>query len=420
MVTICEYGAEPNSGRVCTAAIQKAIDACARNGGGRVLVPAGTYVTGTLYLKSHVELHLEAGAVLKASPDLADYNPDDAYAQNYGVPREGWNAKHLILCIEQTDVALTGLGTIDGSGDAFYDFDPAHRIHGRYYGWRGGYMTTKDPVGLRPGQLICFIESDHIRAEDVTLTNATSWSCFLHGCEWVQIRGLKVRNPRDYVNTDGIDIDCCRNVTVSDCIIDTGDDAIAVRCAEARLKVKKPCEHITIANCVLASNSSVFRFGVGTGVIRHVRITNIAVTSGGTLFTFNTSYNGRGHARIDDLHIQGVSACDTGMLLNAPIEAGSVTRLSLSDIRAELRGGIIVQAANGSPVEDISFDRVDLTLADCPHYKDEKAVISIENASDVRLNRVRIRCDLASEGWEVPFHHAGCTDLTLSGCTFSL
>jgi len=416
MYNIRTYGAKTD-GTLCTAAIQAAIDECSRNGGGRVVIPSGTYVTGSIFLKSHVELHLEHGAVLKASDNLADYNADDAYEQNYFSQNEKWNAKHLIICVEQTDVALTGFGIIDGSGDKFYNFDK--RIPCGGYAWRGGLLTSKDLENLRPGQLCCFIESNNIRVYDVTMTNATCWCCYLHGCEEVQIRGLRVKNPFDFVNTDGIDLDCCRNVTVSDCLISTGDDAIAIRGVEKRIKSPKICENITITNCCLESNSSAFRFGVGTGFIRHVSISNLVVSRSGSLFTFNTSYNNKGCVDIDDLRVNGVTAYNTGLLIECMISAGSVTRCSFRDIRADTLAGVILRSSDGAPIRDIVLDSVDLTVADSTHRRAEKYVIEAENANDVRFEDVRIFCDLEKEGWSGQFSAVGCDGVKVRDCSFN-
>ena len=123
--SILDFGARGDGVTLCTAQICAAINACAESGGGRVTVPAGVYVTGTVVLRDHVELHLEQGAVLKGSTDMEDYNALDAYAQNFSSPvHEKWLGKHLILAVECTDVALTGGGTVDGSGDAFFDGVP--------------------------------------------------------------------------------------------------------------------------------------------------------------------------------------------------------------------------------------------------------------------------------------------------------
>ena len=133
-INIFDYGAISDGMTLCTNEIQKAIDDCSVAGGGRVTIPAGNFIAGTIWLKSHVELHLEHGARLIASRDQNDYNALDAYEQNCDYLPEGWIGQHFILCVEQEDVAITGSGTIDGSGDAFigevYDYGVYNWIHG--------------------------------------------------------------------------------------------------------------------------------------------------------------------------------------------------------------------------------------------------------------------------------------------------
>lgn len=416
MYNILDYGAQLNTGKVCTAEIQAAIDACAANGGGRVVIPAGTFVTGSIFLKNHIELHLESGAVLKASDNLSDYNSDDAYEQNYGFPPEGWNPKHLIICVECNDVALTGFGTINGSGDVFYNETPCPPWHAAEYAWVGGYRLSKDMENFRPGQLCCFIECTNVRVENITVTNATCWACFLHGCEEVQVRGLKVYNPSSYFNTDGIDIDCCRNVTVSDCHISTGDDAITLRCDQGHLKNPKPCENITITNCCLESNSSAFRFGVGTGTIRHAVISNIVVSKAGTLFTFNTSYGGGGCAIIDDLRINNVTAYNTGMFIDANLTVGSVTRCAFRNIRVSAKGAILLKAKEDAKLEDIVIENTDLTVVSNERKMWEKYIVEMENNSDVRLENFRVFAD--TDSWEGAYSAKNCEGTVLRNCVF--
>jgi len=173
-----------------TEALQNAIDEVFASGGGRVILPQGTFMTGTLWLKSHVELHLEQGAVLLGSPNLEDYNADDAYEQNYSCYAEGWVGKHLIIVHEATDVAITGLGTIDGNGQAF--MAEKGQGFGLIYPWREGRAGEKVPGVCRPGQLICFIECRNVTLRDVSIRNATSWTVFLYGCDYVSVSGLRI------------------------------------------------------------------------------------------------------------------------------------------------------------------------------------------------------------------------------------
>ena len=151
---ICDFGAVSGGTVLCTKAIQEAIDACAQSGGGRVTVPPGVYLTGTVWLRDNVELHLEHGSVLKASTNMEDYNALDAYEQNFSYAPEQWVGKHLILAIECKNVALTGSGTIDGSGDSFYSDELTFCT----YAWKDGIQLAKDKELCRPGQLLCFVQ----------------------------------------------------------------------------------------------------------------------------------------------------------------------------------------------------------------------------------------------------------------------
>ena len=118
-VSILDFGAVGDGKTLCSDSINKAIEHCSKTG-GRVTVPAGTYLTGTVWLKSGVELHLEQGAVILGSPDFADYCEDDAYPQNFGVADEEWTGGHLLVAVGCHDVAITGLGTIDGNSESFF------------------------------------------------------------------------------------------------------------------------------------------------------------------------------------------------------------------------------------------------------------------------------------------------------------
>ena len=239
---ITDYGAESGGKTLCTAAVQAAVDACAADGGGTVVVPAGTFLIGTVWLKSRVELHLQHGAVLKASADLADYNDENAYPQNFGSDGEKWCGKHLIIALEQTDVAVTGDGTIEGCADTVY----GGKLHYcSNSAWREGYYLLRDGAPLRPGPMVCFVECDRVRVTGVTLRGATCWNLLLHGCYYATLTGLTIRGDKQHVNTDGVDLDTCRYVTVSDCIIDTGDDALAMTLHEV---LHQPIERIYLAS----------------------------------------------------------------------------------------------------------------------------------------------------------------------------
>ncbi len=275
-------------------AIQSALDECARRGGGLVTVPAGTWRSGTIWLRSGVELHLSEGAVLKASDDLADYNALDAYPENWFSKREQWNGCHFIIGREASRVSITGPGTIDGSGDAFFEERPPS-INPEATRWMFGQRQARDKEKLRPGQLVSLIRCRDIFVGDgLMVTNSPCWSLFFYGCSNVVVRGYKVRNGRSDGNTDGMDIDCSCDVTVSDADIVTGDDGIAIRASGRHFvggaAVAPPCERIRVSRCKITSEVMGFRIGVGEGLIRDVTIEDVEVRHASIGVSFETFY----------------------------------------------------------------------------------------------------------------------------------
>ena len=404
MVLITDFGAK--AGTLCTESIQNAIDRCAAGGGGIVAVPAGTFVSGTVYLKDNVELRLAPGAVLKASADMDDYNAEDAYAQNWGSSNEKWKGKHLIVALECRNVSITGEGTIDGSGSAFFG-DERHFTDG--YAWEGGYVTSKDEKTLRPGQLVCFIECQNVTVRGIAVENAPCWGVYVYGCTFVKINGVRIVNPFECVNTDGVDIDCSQYVTVSDCTILTGDDAIAVRCSEKRLKQPRPCEYITITNCVLASNSTVFRIGVGTGRIRHVNVSDIVVPRAGHLIAFNTSFDGKGNADIADVSFRHIDAQNVGGTVECVVCKGAVRNIAVSDVSACAKGGVLIKRTDDGVIDGFRLKDVHLTLTEPHLYAAE-----ITGASNVGIDTLSV----SGETPEEPLHVACCEGVCVKDCRF--
>lgn len=261
-----------------TRAIQNAIDTCADNGGGRVVLPAGTYLSGTIWLKSHTELHLAAGATLLGSPDKADYNADDAFPENPVVAKESSSGGHLIIAYRQENIAITGHGTVDGNSLSFFGPLPA----GASATYR--HRDARYPIpGWRPGQMVVFCRCARVKVTDVRFINSPFWTVLVYGCQDVGISGVKIENPPASRNSDGLSLDCSRRVTVSDCIIRSGDDSITVRACSKRLgEPPLPCENIVVSNCVLSTPCTAVRIGVGEGLIRKCRFDNIVVAEART------------------------------------------------------------------------------------------------------------------------------------------
>lgn len=403
---ITDYGAESGGKTLCTAAVQAAVDACAADGGGTVVVPAGTFLIGTVWLKSRVELHLQHGAVLKASADLADYNDENSYPQNFGSDGEKWCGKHLIIALEQTDVAVTGDGTIEGCADTVY----GGKLHYcSNSAWREGYYLLRDGAPLRPGPMVCFVECDRVRVTGVTLRGATCWNLLLHGCYYATLTGLTIRGDKQHVNTDGVDLDTCRYVTVSDCIIDTGDDALAIRCCADHLTAhseRRDCAYITVTNCILSTSACSVRFGVGNGSIHHVQLSDLTVPRTGEGLTFMTGWGGA--LAIHDVTVHHVLAEDSGVPFQFYGNKAPISRVTLRDC---CLGASLAARVEGDTC-DLRF--ADITLYDrqpqavCPAMLDEQrgdAMILLRDAKRISFERVR----LFGEKRERGLHAENCT-----------
>ena len=271
------------------------------------------------------------------------------------------------------------MGTIDGSGEVFFA-DEVKPVRFGIYGWRKGFLRERDTVNLRPGPMICFIECRRVAVRDLTLTASPCWCCFFHGCDDVQVRGLKIYNPPYAANTDGLDIDTCRRITVSDCIIDTGDDAIAIRGSARRLKDKnRCCEHVVISNCVLSSASSVFRIGV-----------NFCVEWGGVAGT-----------PVEDVHFDGVSAAEVGLMAEVYVAHNtSVRHVTLSHFSGDVLSAVKLVCRTPGAVSDFAISDMDLRLhhdtlscADDFAETGGPAYMRCEGVERLRLTRCRVSAE---------------------------
>ncbi|MHC5218170.1 glycoside hydrolase family 28 protein [Enterococcus sp. LJL128] len=238
-----------------TIAIQKAIDAAHKNGGGEVVVPAGVFVTGALFLKDNLSLHLAPGAVLKFSDDQKDY---PVVVSRW----EGVQQKVYASCIyaeNAENISVTGFGILDGSGSLWWDLFRNNR---------------KDLAYPRP-KLISFHQCRRITIRDIQLVNSPSWTVNPILCEDVTIDNLSILNPADSPNTDGIDPDSCKNVHISNCHIDVGDDCIAIKAGTEETAERISCENITIINCTMVhGHGGVVLGSEMSGDIRNVTISN--------------------------------------------------------------------------------------------------------------------------------------------------
>ena len=240
-----DYGAKADDMTLCTTSIQKAIDACSESGGGTVYLPPGTFRSGTIYLKSGVTLRLDPACTLLGSKDLKDYPPTVQAFRSY---TDNYTDKSLIYAEKAERIAITGGGAIDGQGASF-----------------------KGPYKVRP-YLMRIIQCRNVTVKDVTLKNSPMWVQHYLACDDVRVTGVTVRSVVNH-NNDGINIDSCHRFIVSNCNIESGDDAIVLKSTSARV-----CRDVAVSNCVLSTRCNALKMGTeSNGGFQNVSITGCAI-----------------------------------------------------------------------------------------------------------------------------------------------
>lgn len=384
--SVVEHGAVADGKTVNTKAIQAAVDACAAAGGGRVVVPAGVFLSGAIFMKSRVELHLEAGAVLRGVQDLEAFPLIRIQAQ-------GFDIRHLtaslITAIGEKDVAVTGCGTLDGQGAAW---------------WKAQGAKQRPP-------LIQFNDCERGLLRDIRVTNSPFWTIRMMLSRDLTVDRVKVENPwQHYHNNDGINVVSCRDVRVTNCQVDTGDDGITLKSIPGAdldtpmavdfARPRVPCENIMVSNCVVRHAHGGVVFGSETvggvrdvvvtncvfegtrqgifvkgspygGYVKNVRVSGVimkrvengicltaiskAARNAGIFIAMN-EYSDAPDARVEDLHFSNISMSQCSMAVQvAGLPDAWVKNVSFRNISADADVGIVLRRAENVVLDDLSL-----------------------------------------------------------------
>ena len=370
---ISDFGAKASETIDNSEAIQKAIDACAGNGGGSVIFPAGkTFMSGPLHLRSNVNLHLEPGSRLLANPDKSIYH-ESAFGENEG---EGmmW-----LIGRDLENISITGTGTIDGNGVAFMgaELDDSYELKP---------VTTFDP---RP-HILTLINCKKINISDITITGSAYWTVHLVGCYDAAISDISLLNNLKIRNGDGIDLDHSRKVRITGCFIESGDDCI---CLKNRREYEQygPCRDIVVTNCIMTSRSCAVKIGSeNMDSIDHVLFDNCIIRNSnrgigiqnrdeGTVsdVTFaNMSVECLYHSDVwwgkaEPIYVTSYRRApgnhkDAGWRFPKGAKEGScgvVSRINFINVTCTSENGCFIGGETPDKVTDLTFRNVDLRLA---------------------------------------------------------
>ncbi|MDB6019550.1 MAG: Polygalacturonase [Pedosphaera sp.] len=380
LFNVHDFGAFGDGARLTSAAINRAIDACHARGGGTVYVPPGIYLCGTVELKSNVTLYLEAGATLLGSKKLTDYTPHPYRSANGGAgggPAFNRDARdtspyHLIFARDAENVALIGPGRLDGQGPAYW-VPSGKKPLPPEEAWQEVATHAWKAIS-RPSPMLEFYNCKHLRIEGVQIMNSAGWTLRPADCDNVFIHGITIKNPYG-INTDGIDLIGCKNVFISDCLIDTGDDAICLKSQSSYGDDVRVSKNITITNCVLTCCCNGLKFGTASfGRFENITFSNSVI--------FN-----------EDVELK--SRVISGVALEI-VDGGSMEGVLISNIRMQrVRTPIFVKIGNRHPQADGSPGTIRGIRIENVHATDSILTSSITGqpgccVEDVTLSGIRI------------------------------
>jgi hypothetical protein len=425
-VNVRDFGAKGNGVDKDHPAIQRAIDRCAELGGGTVWVPAGRYLCGTIVLKSHIRLFLDAGAVILGSPDPEDYRRMMEGNHFYrSTPTQPVNQDQNLICVwKATDVGIDGPGEIDAQGLSFYQTDQPPVKNGS----RMSFLVKP----WRPGAAVAFMHCRRFSLSGITLRNTPFLGVLLFGSSEGRVHGVQILGDHRFRTCDGIHTKASRDITISDCHIDSEDDCLSFYTNSWGLPDDGPdTSNVAVTNCVLSSSCSGVRIGyASSGHLSNLVFSNIVVKKANRGIDFiciaNNIYQGRVCPPGPSLHnlmfsnfvIQEANWGISGNLYSDTERPACIRDVRYEGMQVRSRRGNYLVGSKTIPLENITFRDVDFTVtgelakasdpipdplnifgaASIPH------AFFLRHAQEVAMRDCRIRWDGAQGDWRSGIH----------------
>lgn len=377
---VTEFGAVGDGKKIDTAAIQESIDKAHSRGGGRVVLSSGhTFLCGSLILRENIELHLEAGAVLQASSDYADYPAALISALTAGQVDEYVLPQRAFLAAFQADnIKITGAGEINGNADGFIE------VRGEYIHQMRAPLNGKSQYLERPFTIF-LIDCQRVELLDFTLKDPAFWALRTTGCHDLLIDSIKILTDLMVPNADGIDVDRCKRVVIQNCELVTADDCISLKSCSGTEQYGDVSE-IEIRNCDMISTSGAITLGTeSVGDIKNVLVTDCTVRKshrgfavrareGGEISNvtfrnssvetraFSPAWWGHGEA----LHVTAFAWNEPENLQDGNPERllqGRVSNIRFENLEVDTEAGVLVWAQNERLASNISFTGVSISFS---------------------------------------------------------
>jgi polygalacturonase len=363
---ITDLGAIPDGKTLNTVAIQKTIDQVSAAGGGTVVVPKGVFLSGAVFLKPGVNLHLDAGGVLKGSTNVADYPARMTRIEGHFTT---WLP--ALLNADAVDhLRIDGDGTLDGSGQPFWT---AYRTRSR-----ADRRTTNLDVP-RP-RLVFISNCADVQISRLHLANSGFWNLHIYKCHDVTVENLNIRAPQGAPSTDGMDIDSSQNVTIKGCDISVSDDCIALKGSKGPFalqdKDSPPVEHIRISDCIYRQGGGICTLGSEATIVRDVVVEHCQVIGPGTrgISLIHLKLRPDTPQDYEDIHVRDITLNGVGRMVSIepwrqyfdlqgqPAPKSVVKNISLEDVHGTYAGFGTIQPNPGDTIEDVTIKNIDVKL----------------------------------------------------------
>jgi polygalacturonase len=369
-----QFGALGDGKTLDTEAIQKALDACAKAGGGVVRLTAGIYLSKPIYLKnSGTTLELGAGATLQATDE-----PDD-----FAASAKPGALSAFVNAVGLTNIAIVGKGTIDGAGARWWAPVKEAKKRG-------------EPEPRRRPRMVILSHCQGVRIQGVTLANSPSFHLVPTECEDVLIEGVTIKAPADSPNTDAIDPSACRNVRITKCVLDVGDDNVALKSGHAVPGRTAACEDITISDCTFLHGHGVSIGSETAGGVRRLTVQHCTFQDTVSGLRIKSA-RGKGGV-VEDIHYSDITMKDVKIPINItsyypkvpkeddlqPVtsQTPSYRRIRISNLTATspASAGLIVGLLE-QPITELVLENVHISAP---------AGLTIRNAKAIELREVKI------------------------------